>query len=558
MNNLIKIIAKEINCSENSVKTVLNLLSEGSTIPFIARYRKEMTGGLDEEQLRQIDERAGYLKNLNARKATILKTITELGKLTPELSAKITECLSNTELEDIYLPYKPKRKTRASIARGKGLESLALFILNNPDFSGDVESVYRKYINKDKGVDDIEIAIAGAKDILAEMISEHASIRKFCREYLQNRSTIISIKAKEKVKKVIEDDDEPQKNTSYSQQSEKKAKDVYQIYHDFKADVRSIKPHQILAINRGEDEGILKITLDYDKEYLSKVIKKRFFHTDRSSFNELIDEIIKDSWKRLLFPSLQREVRNELTVRAEIHAVEVFATNLRQLLLQPPLVDKVIMGIDPGFISGCKIAVIDTTGKYLHGETIYPHPPQRKSTQSFEIMLSAIKKYDVEIIAIGNGTASRETESLVSDMIKNNNLECKYLIVNEAGASVYSASKLAKEEFPDLEASMRGNVSIARRVLDPLAELVKIDPKSIGVGLYQHDINQKVLIKRLETVVESVVNHVGVDLNTASSPLLCQVSGLTKRSADKIIKLRDEKGYYNSRADLKKITKMTP
>jgi uncharacterized protein len=238
--------------------------------------------------------------------------------------------------------------------------------------------------------------------------------------------------------------------------------------------------------------------------------------------------------------------------------VEVFATNLRQLLLQPPLVDKVIMGIDPGFISGCKIAVIDTTGKYLHGETIYPHPPQRKSTQSFEIMLSAIKKYDVEIIAIGNGTASRETESLVSDMIKNNNLECKYLIVNEAGASVYSASKLAKEEFPDLEASMRGNVSIARRVLDPLAELVKIDPKSIGVGLYQHDINQKVLIKRLETVVESVVNHVGVDLNTASSPLLCQVSGLTKRSADKIIKLRDEKGYYNSRADLKKITKMTP
>ncbi|MDA3838211.1 MAG: Tex family protein [Candidatus Delongbacteria bacterium] len=558
MNNLIKIIAKEINCSENSVKTVLNLLSEGSTIPFIARYRKEMTGGLDEEQLRQIDERAGYLKTLNARKTTILKTITELGKLTPELSAKIAECLSNTELEDIYLPYKPKRKTRASIARGKGLESLALFILNNPDFSGDVESVYRKYINKDKGVDDIEIAIAGAKDILAEMISEHASIRKFCREYLQNRSTIISIKAKEKVKKVIEDDDEPQKNTSYSQQSEKKAKDVYQIYHDFKADVRSIKPHQILAINRGEDEGILKITLDYDKEYLSKVIKKRFFHTDRSSFNELIDEIIKDSWKRLLFPSLQREVRNELTVKAEIHAVEVFATNLRQLLLQPPLVDKVIMGIDPGFISGCKIAVIDTTGKYLHGETIYPHPPQRKSTQSIEIMVSAVKKYNVEIIAIGNGTASRETESLVSDMIKNNNLECKYLIVNEAGASVYSASKLAKEEFPDLEASMRGNISIARRVLDPLAELVKIDPKSIGVGLYQHDIDQKMLVSKLDNVVESVVNHVGVDLNTASSPLLTQVSGITKRSADKIINLRNEKGFYKSRADLKKITKMTP
>lgn len=557
MNNIINIIARENDWSVNSVTTVLNLLSEGATIPFISRYRKEMTGGLDENQLRLIDERAGYLKSLNDRKTTVIKTITELGKLTPELSAKIDDCLSLTELEDIYLPYKPKRKTRASVAKEKGLEPLALFILNNPNFSGDFDSVSSKYINVDKGVNDTEEAISGAMDILSEMIAEHAAIRKFCREYLQNRSTIVSLKAKEKVKKVIEDEDQPTTG-SYSQQSEKKVKDVYQIYHDFKISVKYIKPHQILAINRGEDEGILKITFDYDQEFLHNSIRKRFFHTDRSCFNTLIDDIIKDSWKRLLYPSLEREVRKELTEKAELHAVEVFATNLRQLLLQPPLLNNVIMGIDPGFVSGCKIAVIDPTGKYLYGNTMYPHPPQRRTAEAVDLMVKIIKQYKVQVIAIGNGTASRETEAIVAEMIKSNDLECKYLIVNEAGASVYSASKIAQEEFPDLEAAQRGNVSIARRVLDPLAELVKIDPKSIGVGLYQHDINQKVLIKRLETVVESVVNHVGVDLNTASSPLLCQVSGLTKRSADKIIKLRNEKGYYNSRADLKKITKMTP
>ncbi|NOR46374.1 MAG: S1 RNA-binding domain-containing protein, partial [Candidatus Delongbacteria bacterium] len=536
----------------------LNLFSEGATIPFIARYRKEMTGGLDENQLRLIDERAGYLKSLNDRKTTVIKTITELGKLTPELSAKIEKCLSLTELEDIYLPYKPKRKTKASVAKEKGLEPLALFILNNPNFSGDFNSVCTSYVSVDKDVNSIEDAINGAMDILAEMISEHASVRKFCREYLQNRSSIISAKAKEKVKKKVDDEDEPPTGGSYSQQSEKKAKDVYQIYHDFKVNIRTIKPHQILAINRGETEGLLKIKLDYDKDFLSNAIRRTFFKTNRSYFNEMIEDIIKNSWKRLLYPSLEREIRKELTEKAELHAVEVFAANLRQLLLQPPLLNNVIMGIDPGFISGCKIAVIDPTGKYLYGNTMYPHPPQRKLSQAVELMLSAIKKYKVQVIAIGNGTASRETEAIVATMIKENELECKYLIVNEAGASVYSASKIAQEEFPDLEAAQRGNISIARRVLDPLAELVKIDPKSIGVGLYQHDINQKVLASRLNTVVESVVNHVGVDINTASSPLLCQVSGITKRSADKIINLRNEKGNYKSRAELKKITKMTP
>ncbi|MCK5760276.1 MAG: hypothetical protein KAH33_03215 [Candidatus Delongbacteria bacterium] len=409
MNNIINIISRENNWSENSVRTVLNLLSEGATIPFIARYRKEVTGGLDENQLRLIDERAGYLKSLNDRKITVKKTITELGKLTPELSAKIENCLSLTELEDIYLPYKPKRKTKASVAKEKGLEPLALFILNNPNFAGDFKAECNKYINLDKGVETTEDAVNGAKDILAEMISEHTSVRKFCREYLQNRSDIISAKAKEKVKKKVDDEDELQTG-SYSQQSAKKVKDVYQIYHDFKVSLRAIKPHQILAINRGEDESVLKVTLDYDKEYLYNAIRKRFFHTDRSYFNTLIEDIIKDSWKRLLYPSLEREIRKELTEKAELHAVEVFAANLRQLLLQPPLLNNVIMGIDPGFISGCKIAVIDPTGKYLYGNTMYPHPPQRKLDQAVELMVSTIKQHKVEVVAIGNGTASRETE----------------------------------------------------------------------------------------------------------------------------------------------------
>ncbi len=557
MNNIISIIAKENNWSEKSVQTVLDLLSDGATIPFIARYRKEMTGGLNEDDLRLIDERAGYLKSLNDRKETVIRTITELGKLTPELSKKIEDCLLLTELEDIYLQYKPKRKTRASAAKDKGLESLAVFILDNPDFKGDFDKVCGFYINSEKGVEDIDSAVEGAKDILAEMISENAVVRKLCREYLQYKSTFTSVKAKEKTKKTA-DDDEPKTISNYSQQSEKKAKDVYQTYHDFQAPVKYLKPHQVLAVNRGEDEGMLKVSLDHDQEYMESVILKNFFKTDRSYFNEMIKAIVNDSWKRLLFPSLEREVRKELMEKAELHAVEVFSANLRQLLLQPPLMNNVIMGIDPGFVSGCKIAVIDQTGKYLYGSTMYPHPPQRRTDEAVRIMLSVVKQYQVKVIAIGNGTASRETESIVSYMIKENQLDCRYLIVNEAGASVYSASKLAREEFPDLEAAMRGNISIARRVLDPLAELVKIEPKAIGVGLYQHDVDQKALAAKLDTVVESVVNHVGVDINTASAPLLKQVSGLTKRSADKIIELRNTHGSFRSRAEFRKITKLSP
>jgi len=557
MNSIIKIIASENNWSENSVSTVLKLLSEGSTIPFIARYRKEMTGGLDETQLRLIDERAGYLKSLNERKVTVVNTITELGKMTPDLSQKITDCLSQTELEDLYLPFKPKKKTRASAAREKGLEPLALFILNNPRFSGDFDSACSSYINVEKGVNDIESALNGAMDILAEMISEDAPIRKYCREYLQNMSTLISAKAKEKVKKTSSDEEDPQKSSNYSQQADKTAKDVYQIYHNFKAMIRSIKPHQVLAVNRGEDEGILKVSLDYDQDFINNAVRRIFFKTERSFFNEMIVDIISDSWKRLLFPSLEREVRNSLTEKAELHAAEVFAANLRQLLLQPPLTGSVIMGIDPGFISGCKLAVIDPTGKYLYGNTIYPHPPKNRAAEAVEIMLKTIGDYKVKIIAIGNGTAGRETEAIVAEMIKANKIDCRYLLVSEAGASVYSASETAQEEFPDLEASQRGNISIARRALDPLAELVKIDPKAIGVGLYQHDVNQKVLASKLDTVVESVVNYVGVDINTASSPLLCRVSGLNKRYADKVIGLRNSHGSFKSRAELKKVTGMS-
>jgi protein Tex len=554
--DIIKIIAKENNWSEKAVSTVLDLLAEGSTIPFIARYRKEMTGGLDETQLRLIDERAGYLKSLNDRKETVVRTITEQGKLTPELQKKIDDCLTLTELEDIYLPYKPKRKTKASVAREKGLEPLAMFILNNPGFTGDFNSVCASYISEDKGVNDIESALNGAQDIIAEMISEDAAVRKYCREYLRSQTMVTSVKAKEKVKKA-EDEDDPVKSSSYSQQSDKKSKDVYQIYHDFKAPARSVKPHQILALNRGEEEGFLKIGLDYDQDFILSKVRTLYFKFGRSYFDEIIDDTVKDSWKRLIFPSLEREVRNELSEKAELHAAEVFASNLRQLLLQPPLLNNVIMGIDPGFVSGCKVAVIDPTGKYLFGTAVYPHPPQNRKSEAVAVLLKTVRDFKVQIIAIGNGTAGRETEAIVAEMIKENKLDCKYLLVSEAGASVYSASEAAQEEFPDLEASMRGNISIARRVLDPLAELVKIDPKSIGVGLYQHDINQKVLESKLDAVVESVVNHVGVDVNTASQSLLSRVSGLTKRSADKVVALRNDNGYFSSRDELRKSAKMS-
>ncbi len=529
------IIAKELNINDEQVKAVLKLFSEEATIPFIARYRKEKTGGLDEEVLREIEQKFEYLNLLNARKETVMKSIEEQGKLTDELSAAINAAEKLQTVEDLYLPYKRKRRTRATIAKEKGLEPLSEFILSEKDFRGDLNEIAEKFINPEKGAATSEEALSGALDIIAEKIGETAKIRENVRRYLAEKGVLRSTK-----------------NEKAPEETDRK-KDVYEVYHDFKIPFAKSKPHQILAINRGEKEGFLKVVFDFDKDELLNKIYKTFQGKEFTVFEDLIRTAVKDSFGRLIYPSIERELRNELTEKAELHAIEVFASNLRQLLLQPPISGKIIMGIDPGFVSGSKIAVIDKTGKYLDGATIYPHPPQKRMTEAKGKIKSFIEKYDVDIIAIGNGTASRETETMVAELIKTLEREVSYLIVSEAGASVYSASPLAKEEFPDLEASMRGNISIARRVLDPLSELVKIEPKAIGVGMYQHDVNQKLLSKKLDDVVESCVNYVGVDLNTASVSLLSYVSGLSKPLAKRIVKYREENGFFPSREELKNV-----
>jgi uncharacterized protein len=538
--NIPQVIAKELNIQERQVNSVINLFEEGATVPFIARYRKEHTGGLDEDFLRIIEERLQYLTILQARKETVLKSIEEQGKLTDELKEKILSAEKLQEVEDLYLPYKPKRKTRGTIAKAKGLEPLALFILNNPNFNGVFEEILKQYINEELGVFSIEEALAGAKDIIAEMISESAEVRQLVRDFLYYDSTISSIKNETKKEK----------------EKDKTKKDVYETYYSFSAPVSTIKEYQTLAINRGEIEGFLKITFSFDKRLVLPKIYDEYFAFDESFFDDILEEIVDDSFTRLVFPSIEREIRNLLTEQADLHAIEIFASNLRQLLLQSPINNKIILGIDPGFVSGSKLAVIDATGKYVEGKTIYPHPPQNRTEESKKTLLELINKYDVNLIAIGNGTASRETEFLIAELIKDNKLKCHYLIVSEAGASVYSASEVAKSEFPDLEASQRGNISIARRVLDPLAELVKIDPKSIGVGLYQHDVDQKLLNKKLDDVVVSCVNYVGVDVNTASASLLTYVSGLNKRIANNVIRYREKIGKFKNRQQLMEVTGM--
>jgi len=537
--NITNVIAKELNIQEKQVYAVINLFNEGATIPFIARYRKEHTGGLDEDYLRSIEDRLQYLTILEARKETVLKSIEEQGKLTDELRNKILASEKLQEVEDLYLPYKPKRKTRGTIAKAKGLEPLAFFILDNLSYEGDFEEILSQYINEELGVHSIDEALQGAKDIIAEMISESADVRQIVREYLFENANINSNKTENK------------KDNLHSNK-----KDVYETYHNFSSPVNKIKQYQTLAINRGESEGFLKVMLSFDEPVILKDIYSKYFSFKESIFDEILIETVEDSFKRLILPSIEREVRNKLTEEADLHAIEIFAANLRQLLLQPPINNRVILGIDPGYVSGSKLAVIDTTGKYIEGKTIYPHPPQNKVEESKKILLDIIGKYKVELIAIGNGTASRETELMIACLIKENKLKCHYIIVNEAGASVYSASEVAKTEFPDLEASQRGNISIARRVLDPLAELVKIDPKSIGVGLYQHDVDQKYLAKKLDDVVESCVNYVGVDVNTASASLLNYVSGLNKRIANNLIKYREKVGRFGKREELLKVTGM--
>jgi len=531
MIDIFKVIAQELNLKTEQVKIVIELFQQEATAPFIARYRKDKTGGLKEEQLRNIEDRWQYLTILEERKQSIIKSIEEQGKLTPELKERIENSLKLQEVEDLYLPYKPKRKTRGTIAKSKGLEPLALFILDNPKFKGDLIEIAKGYVNVELGAKNEKEAIQGAKDIIAEMISDNADIRKFARETIFEKGHICSSKSED------------------GKETEKK-KDTYQIYYEFKSPIKSIKPYQTLAINRGENEGFLKVSLQFEKDEILNGIYSIFTKDKKTVFEDLIKECCTDAFQRLIFPSIEREIRNELTEIASSHAIEIFAANLRQLLLQPPVYGKIIMGIDPGYVSGCKVAVIDTTGKYLKGDTIYPHAPQNRLNEAETIVVSLIKKYKVDVIAIGNGTASRETEFFIADLLKKHKLKTQYVIVSEAGASVYSASPLAKEEFPELDAAQRGNISIARRLLDPLAELVKIDPKSIGVGLYQHDVNQKELAKKLDYVVNSCVNYVGVDINTASASLLSYVSGLNKRLANNIVKYRERIGKFLSRTQI--------
>ncbi len=523
------LIAEELNLRLINVKNTIELLDSDNTVPFIARYRKEMTGSMDEERIRAIEDRIHYLRNLEERKQAVLKSIEEQGKLTPELAEKINAATKLQEVEDLYLPYKPKKRTRATIAKEQGLEPLAMLILAQQTETGDPLEYAAPYINEEKGVTTAVKALAGARDIVAETVSDDAEVRKVVREVGQKKGII---------------------------ESEAKNPDdiaEYQMYAQYNEPVANIPPHRILAINRGEREDKLRVKIAMPDSEVQTEIQKMYIKNPRSIFTDDFQKAIIDAYDRLIFPAIERELRSELTAKADEHAIEVFAKNTANLLMSPPIRDKVIMGIDPGFRTGCKVAVIDSTGKYLEGMTIYPHEPQNQWERAKANVTELIEKHQVEMVAIGNGTASRETEKLVAEIIGELDRKVYYTIVNEAGASVYSASPLAKKEFPDLEASLRGNISIARRLMDPLAELVKIDPKSIGVGLYQHDVNQTQLGQALDRVVESCVNQVGVDLNTASSALLKYVSGINSRVAENIVLFRDEHGKFRSREELKQI-----
>jgi uncharacterized protein len=523
------LISQELNIRPDQVQRTIGLLDEDNTVPFIARYRKEVTGGLDEVQIRQVEDRVGYLRKLQERKATVLESIESQGKLTPELKAQIEEATKLQEIEDLYLPYRPKKRTRAVIAKERGLEPLAEMMLAQKILEGTPESVAEEFIDPEKDVSSGADALGGARDIVAETVSETADVRQEIRRFTF-RSGLFTSKARDKG------------NLG-----------VYDMYAEYSEPVQRVRPHRVLAMNRGEREGILRVKLEVEIESILSKLEKRFITNPGSVFRDELKAALADSYQRLIAPAIEREIRNQLTEKADEHAITVFGENVRNLLLASPLKNRIIMGIDPGFRTGCKVAVIDLTGKYLQGETIYPHEPKKRWDFAKTQLKDLIAKHQIEVIAIGNGTASRETEQLVAELIGELDREVYYLIVNEAGASVYSASPTAAEEFPDLPAELRGNISIARRVLDPLAELVKIDPKSIGVGLYQHDVDQNQLAESLDRVVESAVNYVGVDLNTASKSLLKYVAGINSRTANNIIKYREEHGRFRSRAELKEV-----
>lgn len=530
-----KRLAKELNWPLGKITKTVELLDEGNTIPFIARYRKEVTGEMDEVVLRQLAERLQYLRSLDQRKAEVLASIEEQGKLTEELEKKIGAAEILQEVEDLYLPYRQKRKTRASVAREKGLEPLAAAILEGI-YSGTVQEAARGYIDETAGVVTTEDALQGAMDIMAEMLAEDAELRKTVRQMAWKDGVMVT-----KLRKTLEAEETT----------------PYEMYYEYEEAVKKIPPHRILAVNRGEKDEVLSVKIGQPETAVLCAIADRYSRKRPADGQAIFDEAAKDSWKRLISPAVEREIRSELTAQGEAQAIKVFSANLHSLLLQAPVKGHTVLGVDPGFRTGCKLAVVDDTGKVLEVGVMYPHPPQKKYKEAMDLMKQMITRWNVDIIAIGNGTASRESEALAADVIRLCP-QVQYIIVSEAGASVYSASPLAKEEFPEYDLSLRSAVSIARRLQDPLAELVKIEPKAVGVGQYQHDVTPKKLEEALRAVVEDCVNGVGVEVNTASSALLQYVAGLTRSTADGILKLRNEQGKLTSRKQLLKVPRLGP
>lgn len=531
--NIIKIISDELGVRQSQTEAAVKLIDEGNTIPFIARYRKEATGALNDEQLRNLDERLRYLRSLEERKAAVLASIEEQGMLSEELKSEIDKATTLVAVEDLYRPYKPKKKTRASIARQKGLEGLAM-IISLQRTNRSIEEEAQSFVSEDKGVADVKEAIAGALDIIAENISDDAQYRTYIRK-LSMKEGLISSQAKDK-----------------------SAESVYEMYYDFEEPVSKIVGHRILALNRGEKEKVLTVKILAPVEKIVAYLEKQIITSDNRFTTPLLKEAIADSYDRLIAPSIERDIRNELTEKAEDGAITVFGKNLKQLLLQPPIAGHVVLGWDPAFRTGCKLAVVDPTGKVLETKVIFPTAPQNKVAEAKAELKRLIKKYNITLISLGNGTASRESEQVIVELIKEIDTPLQYVIVSEAGASVYSASKLATEEFPNFDVGQRSAASIARRLQDPLSELVKIEPKAIGVGQYQHDMNQKKLDESLGGVVEDSVNLVGVDLNTASAALLEYVSGVNKTLAKNIVAYREANGNFITRADLLKVDKLGP
>lgn len=530
---LLQTVAKEQNLSFKQVNNVISLLEEGNTLPFIARYRKEQTGALDEVQIRDIMERWQYIQNLEQRKEEVIRIIEEQGKLTEELRSQIEKSIKLQEVEDLYRPFKQKRRTKATVAKEKGLEPFAEWLVTFP-VNGSIEEKASEFISDELEVNSVDEVISGAKDIIAEWVSDDADSRKWIRTETAKTGL---------VEAAVKD-------------MEKDEKKVYEMYYEYSEPINKIVPHRTLAINRGEKEDILRIAIKPNVERNMEFLTKKWIKNSKSFVVDIVVEAIEDGYKRLIQPSIEREIRNELTEKAEERAIHIFSENLRNLLLQPPLKGKVVLGVDPAYRTGCKLAVVDETGKVLRIDVIYPHPPVSKRQEAEKKFKEIIETYEVEMVAVGNGTASRETEQFVVDMLKEQNREIYYLIVNEAGASVYSASDLAREEFPHYQVEERSAVSIARRLQDPLAELVKIDPKSVGVGQYQHDVSQKRLSESLTFVVETAVNQVGVNVNTASASLLQYVAGLSKTVATNIVKKREEEGKFVNRTQLKKIPRL--